>query len=335
MTENNSLPTIDFQKPENVVMQKSSDFEGTFEFGPLEVGYGVTVGNSLRRTLLSSLEGYAITNLKIPDVGHEFSSIDGVKEDVVEVVLNLKQIRLKKVGEEEEETIHISAKNQETLTGNDISKTSNNFQVLNPDMVICNMEPSVNLEIELKIQKGRGFVPAEENKPEDAPIGLIPMDATFSPIKRVKYQVEDTRVGQTTNFEKLLLTISTDGSLHPEEALKEGAKILIQHFMLFSDENITVEEQAKGDDEQVDEDYLHMRKLLKTPLTDLDLSVRAYNCLRAANIKTLGDLVNNDVADLLKFRNFGKKSLSELEDLVREKGLTFGMDVSKYNLDED
>ncbi len=335
MTDNNSLPTMDFQKPENVVMQKSSDFEGTFEFGPLEVGYGVTVGNSLRRTLLSSLEGYAITTLKIPDVSHEFSSIDGVKEDVVEIVLNLKQIRLKKVGEEEEETIHISTKNQDTFTGNDISKASNNFQVLNPDMVICNMEPSVNLEIELTVQKGRGFVPAEENKPEEAPIGLIPMDATFSPIKRVKYQVEDTRVGQTTNFEKLLLTISTDGSIHPEEALKEGAKILIQHFMLFSDENITVEEQAKGDDELVDEDYLHMRKLLKTPLTDLDLSVRAYNCLRAANIQTLGDLVSNDVADLLKFRNFGKKSLSELEDLVREKGLTFGMDVSKYNLDED
>ncbi len=334
-SNNNALTAINFQKPENVVMQKSSDFEGTFEFGPLETGYGVTVGNALRRTLLSSLEGYAITNIKIPEASHEFSSINGVKEDVVEIVLNLKQVRFKKIGEEEEETIYIKTNSQEIITGNDISKASNNFQVLNPDIVICKMEPSVNLEMEIKVEKGRGFVEAEENKPEDGPIGLIPLDATFSPIKRVKYHVEDTRVGQVTDYEKLLLTISTDGSLHPEEALKEGAKILIQHFMLFSDENITVDEESKADEEQVDEDYLHMRKLLKTPLTDLDLSVRAYNCLRAANIKTLGDLVNHDVADLLKFRNFGKKSLSELEDLVREKGLTFGMDVSKYNLDED
>lgn len=329
------MTTVAFQKPEKVIMQKASDFEGTFEFGPLEIGYGVTIGNSLRRTLLSSLEGYAITHLKIPGISHEFTTIKGVKEDVTEVVLNLKQLRFKKIGEEEEEKIYLATDGKEVITGEDISQASNNFQVLNPEFEICNMEPSVQLELEITVNKGRGYVQAEHNKEEEAPIGLIALDSNFSPIRKVNYTVENTRVGQSTDYEKVLVDIKTDGSIHPEEALKEAAKILIQHFMLFSDENITLDEESQSDDSQVDEDYLHMRKLLKTQLTDLDLSVRAYNCLRAADIRTLGDLVKNDVADLLKFRNFGKKSLAELEELVREKGLTFGMDVSKYNLDED
>jgi DNA-directed RNA polymerase subunit alpha len=333
--ESNVMVNRTFQKPDQIIMQKASDQEGTFEFGPLERGYGVTIGNALRRTLLSSLEGFAITNINITGIDHEFSSINGVKEDVVEVILNLKQIRLKQVGEEEEETLQVKTNGQEQITGADISKESNNFQVLNPDKVLANIEPSISFEIEVKIEKGRGFVVAEDNKPEDAPIGQIPIDASFSPIRRVKFSVEDTRVGQTTDYENLLLTIVTDGSILPQEALKAASGILIEHLALFSDENITINEEVKEDDEQVDEDYLHMRKLLKTSLTDLNLSVRAFNCLKAADIQTLGDLVNHDVADLLKFRNFGKKSLAELEEIVREKGLTFGMDVSKYNLDED
>lgn len=333
--ESNVMVNRTFQKPDQIIMQKASDQEGTFEFGPLERGYGVTIGNALRRTLLSSLEGFAITNINITGIDHEFSSINGVKEDVVEVILNLKQIRLKQIGEEEEETLQVKTNGQEQITGADISKESNNFQVLNPDKVLANIEPSISFEIEVKIEKGRGFVVAEDNKPEDAPIGQIPIDASFSPIRRVKFSVEDTRVGQTTDYENLLLTIVTDGSILPQEALKAASGILIEHLALFSDENITINEEAKEDDEQVDEDYLHMRKLLKTSLTDLNLSVRAFNCLKAADIQTLGDLVNHDVADLLKFRNFGKKSLAELEEIVREKGLTFGMDVSKYNLDED
>lgn len=330
-----AMAGVALTKPEKIVMQKASDFEGTFEFGPLEKGYGITIGNSLRRVLISSLEGYAITTLKIPQVNHEFSTINGVLEDVVEIVLNLKQVRLKQVGEDEEEKIFLSIKDKEKIKAGDIGEASNNFKVLNPDLIICHMEPSVQLEMELNVSKGRGYVSSEENKPEEAPIGMIPLDSVFSPIKKVKYNVENTRVGQSTDFEKLIMTIKTDGSIHPEEALKSSARTLIQHFMIFSDENITLDEDLSGEDDQVDEDYLHMRKLLKTKLTDLDLSVRAFNCLRAAEIKTLGDLVNHDVADLLKFRNFGKKSLAELEELVREKGLTFGMDVSKYNLDED
>lgn len=329
------MALVSFQKPEKVVMQKASDFEGVFEFGPLEPGYGVTIGNSLRRTLLSSLEGFSITMIRIPNVDHEFSTMSGVLEDVVEIILNLKQVRFKRVGEEDEEKIFVSVNGKDKLTAGDIGKASNNFQVLNPDHIICHMEPSVQIELELSVKRGRGYVPAEENKPDDAPIGFIAIDSIFSPIKKVKYSVENTRVGQDTDFEKVILEIQTDGSVHPEDALKEAAKILIQHFMLFSDENITLDEELKKDENKVDEEYLHMRKLLKTQLTDLDLSVRAFNCLRAADIKTLGDLVDNDVADLLKFRNFGKKSLAELEELVREKGLTFGMDVSKYNLDED
>jgi len=324
-----------FQRPEKVLMQKASDFEGTFEFSPLEKGYGITIGNSLRRILLSSLEGYAITTVRIPSVDHEFSSINGVIEDVTDIVLNLKQIRFKQIAGEEAEKIFVTISGHDKITAGDIGKASNYFQVLNPNLVICHLEPSVKLELELTVEKGRGYVQSDDNKPKEALIGLIAIDSIFSPIKKVKYIIEPTRVGQNTEYEKLVIELATDGSIHPEEALKEAAKILIQHFILFSDKNITLDNEIKKEDNRVDEKFLHMRKLLKTPLTDLDLSVRAFNCLRAAEIKTLGDLVQYDIADLLKFRNFGKKSLTELEDLVREKNLVFGMDTLKYKLDED
>lgn len=330
------MAILAFQKPDKVIMHKETDFFGQFEFRPLEKGYGVTIGNALRRILLSSLEGYAITSIKIPGVEHEFSTIKGIVEDVVEMVLNLKQVRFKKVGEiGENEKIFISIKGREQFTAGDISRFTAAFEILNPDLVICNMEPFVNFEIELTIGKGRGYVPAEENKVKDAPIGVIPIDSIYTPIKNVKYTVEDYRVEQKTDYEKLVLEVSTDGSIHPEDALKEAARILIQHFMLFSDEKITLDNHVKAAPTEVDENMLHMRKLLKTSLADLDLSVRAYNCLKAAEIKTLGELVSYDIADLLKFRNFGKKSLTELEELVRDKGLTFGLDVAKYNLDEE
>lgn len=330
------MAILAFQKPDKVIMHKETDFFGQFEFRPLEKGYGVTIGNALRRILLSSLEGYAITSIRIPGVEHEFSTIKGIVEDVVEMVLNLKQVRFKKVGEiGENEKIFISIKGREQFTAGDISRFTAAFEILNPDLVICNMEPFVNFEIELTVGKGRGYVPAEENKVKDAPIGVIPIDSIYTPIKNVKYTVEDYRVEQKTDYEKLVLEVSTDGSIHPEDALKEAARILIQHFMLFSDEKITLDNHVKAAPTEVDENMLHMRKLLKTSLADLDLSVRAYNCLKAAEIKTLGELVSYDIADLLKFRNFGKKSLTELEELVRDKGLTFGLDVAKYNLDEE
>lgn len=329
------MSSIVFHKPEKVVMQKASDFNGTFEFAPLEKGYGVTIGNSLRRVLLSSLDGYAISAVRIHGVPHEFATISGVLEDVTELVLNLKQVRFKPITNDEEEKIFISINGQETFTAGDIGKASSAFQVLNPDLLICRMEPSVKLEMEISVTHGRGYVPGEENKMKDAPIGMVSIDAIYSPIKKVKYNVENTRVGQATDYEKLIIDLETDGSIHPEEALKKAARIMIQHMMLFSDESITLDQEMKEEEAQVDEKFLHMRKLLKTPLTDLDLSVRAFNCLRAAEIKTLGDLVQYDIADLLKFRNFGKKSLAELEELVRDKGLTFGMDIVKYRLDED
>ena len=317
-------------------MHKETDFLGQFEFRPLERGYGVTIGNALRRILLSSLEGYAITSIKIPGVEHEFATIKGVMEDVVEMVLNLKQVRLKKlidIGENEK--IFISLKGKDQFKAGDIGMFIGAFEILNPELVICNMEPNVNFEMELTINKGRGYVPAEDNKPKDAVIGLIPIDSIYTPIKNVKYTVEDYRVEQRTDYEKLILHIETDGSIHPETALKEAAKILIQHFMLFSDEKITLDVPVKVEVVEVDENMLQMRKLLKTSLSDLDLSVRAYNCLKAAEIRTLGELVRYDIADLLKFRNFGKKSLTELEELVRDKNLVFGMDVAKYNLNEE
>jgi DNA-directed RNA polymerase subunit alpha len=325
------MAILAFQKPDKVIMHKETDFFGQFEFRPLEKGYGVTIGNALRRILLSSLEGFAITSVKITGVDHEFSTLKGVIQDVVEIVLNLKQVRFKRIIDGvDNEKIFINIKGQEAFIAGEIGKHTNTFKVLNPDLIICQMDPSVHLELEITVDKGRGYVPAEENKPKDAPIGLIPMDAIFTPIKNVKYSVEDFRVEQKTDYEKLLIEIVTDGSIHPEDALKEAAKILIQHFMLFSDELITMDTQVKEVPQEVDENVLHIRKILKTPLSDLDLSVRAYNCLKAADIKTLGDLVSYEIGDLLKFRNFGKKSLSELEELAREKGLVFGMDVAKY-----
>jgi DNA-directed RNA polymerase subunit alpha len=330
------MGVIPFQKPNKVVMTKSTDAHGVFEFSPLEKGYGVTIGNAMRRILLSSLEGYAITSLKIQGVDHEFSTIKGVVEDVVEVVLNMKQVRFKaNSSNEDNEKIFISIKGKDQFLAGDIGRYTNSFTILNPELVICNMDPTINLELEITVAKGRGYVPAEENKIKEAPIGLIAIDSIFTPIKNVKYNVEDFRVEQRTDFEKLVMEVTSDGSIHPEEALKEAAKILIQHFVLFSDENIMPETKAAKVVEEVDESFLQMRKILKTALADLDLSVRAYNCLKAAEIKTLGELVNYHIDDLLKFRNFGKKSLSELEEFVREKGLHFGMEVAKYNINDE
>lgn len=330
------MGVIPFQKPNKVVMHKATDFHGVFEFSPLEKGYGVTIGNAMRRILLSSLEGYAITSVKMQGVDHEFSTIKGVAEDVVEMVLNLKQVRFKaNSSTEEQEKIFISVKGKDQFLSGDIGRYTNAFNILNPELVICNMEPTVNLELEITVGKGRGYVPAEENKVKDAQIGTIAIDSIYTPIRNVKYSIEDFRVEQRTDYEKLVMELSTDGSIHPEEAIKEAAKILIQHFVLFSDENIMPESKASKAVEEVDEGFLSMRKILKTPLADLDLSVRAYNCLKAAEIRTLGELVNYHIDDLLKFRNFGKKSLSELEEFVREKGLHFGMDVARYNINED
>lgn len=330
------MAILAFQRPDKVIMQKSTDFDGTFEFRPLEPGFGVTIGNALRRILLSSLEGFAITSVRFSGVSHEFSTIKGVVEDVTEIILNLKQVRFKKTGElGDNEKIFVLVNGQDQLTAGDITKFSQNFTVLNPDLVILNMESTVSLELELSVSKGRGYINAEENKVSDAPVGQIAIDSIFTPIKNVKYTIENYRVEQKTDYEKLLLDISTDGSVHPEEALKEAAKILIQHFMLFSDENMLLESQAKEETKVVDEEILHMRKILKTELVDLDLSVRALNCLKAADIRTLSELVTYDVADMLKFRNFGKKSLTEIQELVKSKGLSFGMNLSKYKLDEE
>jgi DNA-directed RNA polymerase subunit alpha len=330
------MAILAFQKPDKVIMQKSTDFDGTFEFRPLEPGFGVTIGNALRRILLSSLEGFAITSLRISGVSHEFSTIKGVAEDVTEIILNMKQVRFKKTGESgDSEKIFVIINGQEQFKAGDITKFSNNFTVLNPDLVLCNMESSVTLEVELTVNKGRGYIAADENKNADAPVGVIAIDSIYTPIKNVKYTIENYRVEQKTDYEKLVLDISTDGSIHPEDALKEAAKILIHHFLLFSDENIMLEAQAKEETKEVDEEILHMRKILKTELVDLDLSVRALNCLKAADIRTLADLVSYDVADMLKFRNFGKKSLTEIQDLVKSKGLSFGMNLSKYKLDEE
>jgi DNA-directed RNA polymerase subunit alpha len=330
------MAILAFQKPDKVIMQKSTDFDGIFEFRPLEPGFGVTIGNALRRILLSSLEGYAITSIRFSGVSHEFSTMKGVVEDLTEIILNLKQVRFKKVGDSgDSEKVFIVVNGQDQFVAGDITKFSNNFEVLNPDFVICNMEKSVTLEVELTINKGRGYVPAEENKINDAVVGVIAIDSIFTPMKNVKYTIENYRVEQKTDYEKLILDISTDGSIHPEEALKEAAKILIQHFMLFSDENLVLESQAKEETKEVDEEILHMRKILKTELVDLDLSVRALNCLKAADIRTLADLVSYDVADMLKFRNFGKKSLTEIQELVKSKSLSFGMNLSKFKLDEE
>ena len=330
------MAVFNFQKPDKVIMIDSSEFEGKFEFRPLEPGYGLTVGNALRRVLLSSLEGFAFTSVKIDSVEHEFSSLTGIVEDVTEIVLNLKQVCLKRqIDSVDSENISVSLLGKEQILAGDLQNFISGFQVLNPNLVICNLEKNVSLNMELTIEKGRGYVPAEENKKAGAPIGTIFIDSIFTPIKNVKYTVENFRVEQKTDYEKLIFEIVTDGSIHPKDALTEGAKTLIHHFMLFSDERITLEADEIAQTETYDEESLHMRQLLKTRLIDMDLSVRALNCLKAAEVDTLGDLVSFNKSDLMKFRNFGKKSLTELEELVIVKGLNFGMDLSKYKLDKD
>ena len=330
------MAILNFQKPDKVIMIDSSEFEGKFEFRPLEPGYGLTVGNALRRVLLSSLEGFAITSVKLENVDHEFSTISGVVEDVTEIILNLKQVRFKRqIDETEEEKVSISIGGQDQLKAADFQKFISGFQILNPDLVICNLEKNVQLNIEITIEKGRGYVPAEENKKNNTELGVIAIDSIFTPIKNVKYSIENFRVEQKTDYEKLIFEIISDGSIHPKDALTEAAKTLIHHFLLFSDERITLEADEIAQTETYDEESLHMRQLLKTKLVDMDLSVRALNCLKAAEVDTLGDLVSYNKNDLMKFRNFGKKSLTELEELVVLKGLSFGMDLAKYKLDKD
>jgi len=330
------MAILAFQKPDEVVMIHSTDFFGQFEFRPLEPGYGITVGNALRRILLSSLEGFAITSVKIEGVEHEFSTIKGVVEDVTEIILNLKQVRFKRqIDSSENEKVFVSISGQNQFTAGDIGKFTSGFQVLNHDFVICNMDPSVSIKIELTIDKGRGYVPAEENKIANPQMGLIAIDSIHTPIRNVKYSVENYRVEQKTDYEKLLIEITGDGSIAPKEALKEAAKILIQHFSLFSDEKMTIDSGESKREEKISEVDLHMRQLLKTRLVDMELSVRALNCLKAADVETLADLVSFNKNDLLKFRNFGKKSLTELEELVQSKQLTFGMNLAKYKLDKE
>lgn len=330
------MAILAFQKPDKVIMLDADDRFGKFEFRPLEPGYGITIGNALRRILLSSLEGYAITTIKAQGVDHEFSTVPGVIEDVTEMILNLKQVRFKqKVEEVDSELVTVAISDQETFTAGDINKFLTGFEVLNPELVICRMDSSAKLQLDLTINKGRGYVPSVENKPVDAEFGVIPIDAIHTPIKNVKFNVENYRVEQKTDYEKLVFEITTDGSIHPKDALKEAAKILIYHFMLFSDEKITLDTDEKFANEEFDEEVLHMRQLLKTKLVDMDLSVRALNCLKAADVDTLGELVQFNRNDLLKFRNFGKKSLTELDDLLESLNLTFGMDISKYKLDKE
>ena len=325
------MAILAFQKPDKVIMLDSTDTFGRFEFRPLEPGYGITIGNALRRILLSSLEGFAITSIRIDGVAHEFDTIPGVIESVIDIVLNLKQVRFKRMIEDEDSesaTIHVSGKQE--FTAEDISKNLSSFKVLNPELHICSMEPNVNLTMDIHIGKGRGYVPADENKVESAPVDTIAIDSIYTPIKNVKYTIDPWRVEQKTDFEKLNLEITTDGSIHPKEALKEAAKILIYHFMLFSDERIVLEEETKKNSNALDEEILRMRQLLNQKLQDMDLSVRALNCLKAAEVETLGELVKYHRADLLKFRNFGKKSLTELDELLERNGLAFGMDISRY-----
>ena len=330
------MAILNFQKPDKVIMIDSSEFEGKFEFRPLEPGYGLTVGNALRRVLLSSLEGFAITSVKIENVEHEFSTIPGVVEDVTEIILNLKQIRFKRqIEESEEEKVTISLGGQDQIKAADFQRFISGFQILNPYLVICNLEKHVQLSLTITIEKGRGYVPAEENKKASTELGVIAIDSIFTPIKNVKYSIENYRVEQKTDYEKLVFEIISDGSIHPKDALTEAAKTLIHHFMLFSDERITLEADEIAQTETYDEESLHMRQLLKTKLIDMDLSVRALNCLKAAEVDTLGDLVSYNKNDLMKFRNFGKKSLTELEELVVLKGLSFGMDLTKYKLEKD
>jgi DNA-directed RNA polymerase subunit alpha len=330
------MAILSFQKPDKIVLQKATDFEAQFEFRPLEPGYGLTIGNALRRVLLSSLEGYAITGIKIEGAEHEFATIRGIAEDVTEMILNLKQVRFKKLieGEIGTEKVVLSLKNKTEFTAGMIGDGMQSFQVMNPDLLICTLDSSAKLDIEIHIGKGRGYVPSEENRVKDAPFGYIPIDSIFTPIKNVRYSVENTRVEQRTDFEKLIMEVNTDGTIHPEDAVKQASRILIQHLMIITDENITFDTKEEKKEDLVDESTLQLRKVLKTPLEDLDLSVRAFNCLKAAKINSLSELVQYEQEDLMKFRNFGQKSLSEIEQVLMERGLHFGMDLSKLGLDK-
>ncbi len=331
------MAILNFQKPDKIILQKASQFEAQFEFRPLEPGYAVTIGNALRRVLLSSLEGYAIIGVQISGVNHEFSTLKGITEDVVEILLNLKQVRFNKIVDHEvsQEKISLHIKNRTEFTAALIGEGSQNFQIMNPDLLICTLDSSAKLEIELTIGKGRGYVPAEDNKPKEAPLGYIPIDSIFTPIKNVKYSVENTRVEQRTDYEKLVMDVSTDGTIHPEEAVKQASRILIQHLMIITDENITFDSKEDKKEDLVDEQTLQLRKTLKTPLEDLDLSVRAFNCLKAAKINSLSELVQYEQEDLMKFRNFGQKSLSEIEQVLNERGLRFGIDLEKLGIDKE
>lgn len=331
------MAILNFQKPEKIILQKATDFEAQFEFRPLEPGFGVTIGNALRRVLLSSLEGYAIIGVRIEGVDHEFATIKGISEDVVEIILNLKQVRFKKKLDNDlaQEKVSLSIKNKSELTAGMIGEASQSFDIMNPELLICTLDPSAKLDIEITISKGRGYVPAEDNKVKDAPFGYIPTDSIFTPIKNVKYAMENTRVEQRTDYEKLIMDVSTDGTIHPEDAVKQASRILIQHLMIITDENITFDSKEDKKEDVVDEQMLQLRKVLKTPLEDLDLSVRAFNCLKAAKINSLSELVQYEQEDLMKFRNFGQKSLAEIEQVLAERGLHFGMDLSKLGVDKD
>jgi len=329
------MAILNFQKPDKIVLQKATDFEGLFEFRPLEPGFGLTVGNALRRVLLSSLEGYAITGIKIEGVDHEFATIKGITEDVTEIILNLKQVRFKKIVEQDitSEKITLSIKNSTEFVAGQMGEVSQSFQVMNPELVICTLDSSSKLDIELTIAKGRGYIPSEENRLKDAPFGYIAIDSIHTPIKNVKFTIENYRVEQRTDYEKLLLDVTTDGTIHPEDAVKQASRIMIQHLMIITDENITFDNKEDKKEDVVDEQVLQLRKVLKTPLEDLDLSVRAFNCLKAAKINSLSELVQYEQEDLMKFRNFGQKSLSEIEQVLTERGLSFGMDLVKLGLD--
>lgn len=331
------MAILNFQKPEKIILQKVTEFEAQFEFRPLEPGFGVTIGNALRRVLLSSLEGHAIIGVRIEGVDHEFATIKGISEDVVEIILNLKQVRFKKTVDHEigQEKISLNIKNKAEFTAGMIGEATQSFEVMNPELLICTLDTSAKLDIELTISKGRGYVPAEENKLKDAPFGYIPTDSIFTPIKNVKYAIENTRVEQRTDYEKLIMDVVTDGTIHPEEAVKQASRILIQHLMIITDENITFDNKEDKKEDVVDEQMLQLRKVLKTPLEDLDLSVRAFNCLKAAKINSLSELVQYEQEDLMKFRNFGQKSLAEIEQVLGERGLHFGMDLSKLGLDKE
>ncbi len=331
------MAILNFQKPDKIVLQKATDFEAQFEFRPLEPGYGVTIGNALRRVLLSSLEGYAITAIKIAGADHEFATIKGVLEDVTEIILNLKQVRIKKSveGDVTSDKVELTIKGQEAFTAAMIGEALPSFEIMNPELVICSMEPGTTFNIELHIGKGRGYVPAEENRPKEAPMGIIAIDSIYTPIKNVKYSIENTRVEQRTDFEKLIMEVSTDGTIHPEEAVKEASRILIQHLMIITDENISLDTKREEKETVVDEETLQLRKVLHTPLEDLELSVRAFNCLKAAKINSLSELVQYTQEELMKFRNFGQKSLSEIEQVLGERGLHFGMDISRLQIRED